>query len=82
MPEGVAANAVALYPNPSNGLVQLTSAEAATVQVFSATGQLVKEVRVQPHTSTQLELGSANGIYLVRVPSASGVVVKRLEILR
>jgi len=62
---------IALSPNPTTGMVQLTIAEGEvakgmTARVYSATGQLVREdIGIVAH-STSIDLSAVpNGIYLI-----------------
>lgn len=68
-------NTILLYPNPSNGLVTISSGEVNmnSVKVFNAVGQLVYEVS-DLHDSKQIvDLGNmSKGVYTVRVMTEAG----------
>ncbi|QJX47908.1 S8 family serine peptidase [Hymenobacter taeanensis] len=75
---------IQLYPNPSNGRVQLvlpSSLGSARVQVISALGQVVLSQSVTSGASTLLNLTQqAAGIYVVQVATAAGVFSQRLAV--
>lgn len=76
--------AINVFPNPSNGLlnVALNEAEgAATVQVFNAAGELVKNSQTTGGNVVALDLTRVpNGIYLVKVTTEKGSVVRKVTI--
>ena len=60
-----------LYPNPANGVVRIKGVLAAEVQVYNALGQLVKTVR----GTNEIDVGGlAEGVYLLRITDAEGIV--------
>jgi hypothetical protein len=69
---------IQLYPNPSNGMVYLTSnsTEDFQIQVVSLSGQVVKE-QTMLGTSTSLDLNHlSDGVYMVYAISSTGTVVQ------
>lgn len=76
-----------LFPNPARGTATLLLSPAlrgpaATVRLYNALGQAVRAVPV-PAGAAQAVLdlqGLAPGGYLLRLPTAAGVVVKRLDV--
>jgi hypothetical protein len=69
---------IQLYPNPSNGMVYLTSnsTEEFQIQVVSVSGQVVKE-QTMLGTLTSLDLNHlSDGVYMVYAISSSGTVVQ------
>ena len=62
---------VELYPNPANGVVRIEGVLAAEVQVYNALGQMVKTVR----GTNEVDLsGLVEGVYLLRIRDADGIV--------
>ena len=55
--------AVAVYPNPSNGMANILTDGLQAVEVYDLTGRLVKAFQVDGQTTFQLE----DGIYFVKV---------------
>jgi hypothetical protein len=62
---------ISVYPNPAMEIVTINGVEAAEVQVYNALGQLVKTVRDTNEISVA---GLAEGVYLVRIVDADGIV--------
>jgi len=62
-------DAVALYPNPSTGLVYVKNAREDTVQVYNLLGQVVYETKLQGSQETQeLDLSYLKaGLYEVKI---------------
>ena len=73
--ETVDADAVAVYPNPTDGIVNVSAdGEVIRVEAYSAAGSLVAKV-----AGTTLDLtGCPAGIYMVRVTTAEGTTVHRV----
>ena len=64
-----------VYPNPGNGQFTIGGInQKSVIQVFTATGQLIRNVVVQSETETmQFNLDNeANGLYLIRIENAEG----------
>ena len=79
------AQAVEVYPNPSQGLYTLRIAGItgdAVAKVYSMTGQLVQQIAVAEGTQQiPLNLNDvAEGIYLLRFESAS--FVKEVKVIK
>lgn len=75
------AHAVTLYPNPSNGIVNIKLAEQskAKINVYTQMGQLVYSDDIQG-ASSQLKLGLSNGIYLLEITFHNTHISHRLII--
>ncbi len=74
-----------LYPNPSTGSFNIALTESfgkdVTVQLISATGAVVKTMRSANNGLVVVDAADlANGVYSVRVSSASKVVVRPVQI--
>lgn len=69
---------VRLYPNPGKGLLNLNVPVRAEVDIFTANGQLVKQMKVAAG-ETVLSLNTA-GVYFVRVRANGKQSVKRLVV--
>lgn len=68
---------IAIQPNPSGGLVQISFPENASGQcrIFSTTGQLMSEVDVQSSISVQVN-NWPSGLYLVEFLNKQGKMVR------
>ncbi|MBK6542670.1 MAG: T9SS type A sorting domain-containing protein [Flavobacteriales bacterium] len=74
-----------LYPNPTNGVVNLIWADAstmATVDLLDATGRLVRQQRQMLHQGTNVLIGAdaalLPGAYMVRVTTRSASTEQRV----
>jgi len=73
---------VALFPNPTNGNVTIQAAGMSHVTVVSVLGQVVYESDVDADELT-INMGQFNaGLYMVRINTANGVVVKRVTVMQ
>jgi hypothetical protein len=73
-------NNVVVYPNPTNGLVQIQNSECImhNVEVYDAYGKLLNVVNVNANAATIDLSDYAEGIYFVKVATDRGVVTKRV----
>ena len=73
-------NTVTVYPNPTNGVVQIENGEwrMENVEVYDAYGKLLFTVEVNGNAAALDLTGYAKGIYFVKVTTDNGVVTKRV----
>ncbi len=71
---------VQLFPNPTTGACTLCSNAAAIdrVELYDATGRLLRTTRANGHTVTLDLSDCASGVYHVRIFSEKGVVTERV----
>ncbi len=80
--------AIAMYPNPTTGLVTLDirgakANEAMQVQVTNLLGQTVHTANVRDNFSNQLNLsGLANGMYLLRIENGREYTIRQLAVTK
>ncbi|QHL87699.1 T9SS type A sorting domain-containing protein [Nibribacter ruber] len=80
--------AVQVAPNPTSGVVQITSPEVAitAVQVLDALGKEIQTIQVSRTAkgqALQVNLGGlSNGVYLLRLTSEKGVTVRRVVLAK
>lgn len=87
--EEVGADALRLYPNPSNGIIHIAGLDAPsglmTVEVMDALGRTVRALAV-PFTGggqATMDLGDLeNGNYIVRMSSPRWVSTRQLQVAR
>jgi len=73
---------VALYPNPTKGNVTIEANGMSRITVVSVLGQVVYDTEVNADNVT-LNMSQFNaGMYMVRVYTESGVVVKRVTVMQ
>ncbi|HEX7413210.1 MAG TPA: T9SS type A sorting domain-containing protein, partial [Bacteroidia bacterium] len=74
---------VTVYPNPNNGnfIVETSTTEAQTVQLFDLNGSLVLSQNINSKASIDAS-NLQNGVYYISIHSKEGVVNKKLIIVR
>ena len=73
---------VKIYPNPSNGLVNIETEGLQRLTVTNAMGQVVYDNEVSGE-KVQIEMSQFGvGTYLIRIYTESGILVKRINIMR
>lgn len=73
-------NVLAIYPNPTTGMVYLSLKGKSNISIFTTTGILVRSGR--DFTSGWLDLsGNPKGIYLLRIESPSAPVIQKKIVL-
>ena len=73
---------VAVYPNPTNGLVKIEAESIKHVSISNMLGQVVFNGKVGCDAFEYDFSGQKAGIYFVRIETASGVVVKKVSVTR
>jgi len=75
----VATSEINIYPNPTTGLLNVTNAKDATINVYNTVGALVKTVS---NTNTVDLSDVQNGTYIVKVITNNNVVVKNIVLAK
>lgn len=73
---------VAVYPNPTNGLVKIEAESIKHVSISNMLGQVVFNGKVDGGVFEYDFSGQKAGIYLVRIETTSGVAVKKVSVTR
>jgi hypothetical protein len=86
--EKLADNAIAVYPNPTKGIINLEVVSAdyknASVEVYNVVGESVfsSPVILNRQNIFRIDItGNANGIYLVKFTTDKGSITKRISIM-
>lgn len=71
-------NAVNIYPNPTNGTIQLNweNNVMGTIDIFAADGRLVLTETMEETTGKSLKLVAEPGVYTLRVRTQNGEIVE------
>ena len=73
---------VEMYPNPSNGIVNFTNVENATIEVYNMMGQVVASVN-NADANASIDLSNvANGNYVVRIVKDGAIATSKLNIVK
>ncbi|MFA9214525.1 MAG: T9SS type A sorting domain-containing protein [Candidatus Methylacidiphilales bacterium] len=82
-------NILAIYPNPSNGIIKVKLFEATNadvnVKVYNSVGALAKTITLtnKDLTEKQLDLTNfANGVYLVQVETEGKVYTHKISVVK
>ena len=71
-----------IYPNPTNGIITIEAEDMKRITVCNMLGQIVVDEEVEG-SETHLNMGHlAPGSYLVRIHTASGIALKRVNVIR
>ncbi|MBR4391700.1 MAG: thiol protease/hemagglutinin PrtT [Bacteroidales bacterium] len=72
---------VQVYPNPTSGLLHVCGNGTMHITVTNLLGQKIMEVNAEGNTTLDLN-GNGSGIYLVRIESANGVKVNKINLMQ
>jgi hypothetical protein len=72
-------NSVSIYPNPTNGILNVTSISDATIQLFDVTGkEILLETTVNASKTVQVNVSDfSNGVYFVKIYNNDFVSIKK-----
>ncbi|HEY1039010.1 MAG TPA: M6 family metalloprotease domain-containing protein [Bacteroidia bacterium] len=76
---------IGVYPNPSNGILNISFAEAknAVVSVYDVTGREVMAQSVKDQKETTLDFNDkSNGVYLLKISVGSEMVMRKFVLNR
>ena len=77
--EEVITNNVRLYPNPTNGILNVEGEGAMTISVMNMLGQKVLKTTANGNTTIDLS-GFDSGIYLVRIETENGMKIEKVNV--
>lgn len=80
--ENIISDNIILYPNPSNGLVTITNAEGASIEVINVMGQVIASFDANSSLTTFDATNLSNGNYVVRIVKDNNTTVKTLNIIK
>ncbi len=78
----IPAHVLSVYPNPTNGLVNILYNKKAQVSVYSIDGTMIKVKSTNAGTSEVNLSELPEGSYLLKITSEEGVSVKRISLLK
>ena len=72
---------IRLYPNPTNGILNIESNGEMTISVMNILGQKVLETTATDNATVDLS-GFESGIYMVRIETANGTMTEKVNVRR
>lgn len=75
-------NGMMIYPNPTNGKLNIKAETMTHVSVFNTLGQVVYERETDNDNETIDMSRFESGIYMVRIVTENGIAVKRITVSR
>ncbi len=77
------ANAISVYPNPSNNIVNVvSSADIQRVTMMNYVGQIVFDQKVVEDNDLQIGVAGFDvGVYIVKVETSIGIYVKKITVV-
>ena len=75
----VSENNVSLYPNPTDGIVNIESTGTMTISVMNMLGQKVIETTATDNANIDLS-GFESGIYMVRIETENGIKTEKINV--
>ena len=79
--EEIITSNVRLYPNPTNGVLNIEGEGIMTISVMNVLGQKVLETTAIGNTTIDLS-GFDSGIYMVRIETANGTMTEKVSVKR
>jgi len=73
------ANNVRLYPNPTNGILNIEGEGDMTISVMNVLGQKILETTANDNTTIDLS-GFESGIYMVRIETENGIKTEKVNL--
>ncbi len=72
---------IKIYPNPSHGLIKITNAENAKIELYSITGNMIQATQSKDQ-HTQIDISSLKtGTYIVKVIKHNKVFTSKINVL-
>ena len=69
-----------LYPNPTDGIVNIEGEGIQSIEIINAIGQTVRTYSVCPDNATIDLNGLSQGIYMIKVETANGTKVEKINL--
>ncbi len=77
----VSINDVRLYPNPTNGILNIEGGSEMTISVMNMLGQIILETTASGNATIDLS-GFESGIYMVRIKTDDGTMTEKVNVRR
>ena len=77
--ETIASSDLRLYPNPTDGIVNIESEGAMTISVMNVLGQKILEMNAIGNATINLN-GCESGIYVIKVETTNGTKIEKVNL--
>lgn len=77
----VSANNVNLYPNPTNGILNIEGEGEMSISVMNMLGQKVMEIEATDKATIDLN-GCESGIYMIQVETENGTATEKINVIK
>jgi hypothetical protein len=77
----VSASNFCLYPNPTDGILNIEGEGQMTISVINMLGQKILEMNATDNVTIDLS-GNESGIYMVRIETANGTMTEKVSVRR
>jgi len=75
-------NGLIIYPNPTNGILNIENAENSKIAIYNLLGELVISKKCNSAFSTINVSGLADGTYIIKVVSEKNIVTKKICVIK
>ena len=75
-------NLIKVYPNPTNGVLHIDNVNGATIEVYNMVGNMVDLINNANEFNTVDLSNYAEGTYLVKVYTETGVSIKKVNLIK
>ena len=76
-----AVNTANIYPNPTDGILNVGGNGSMTISVMNVLGQKILEMSATDNATVDLS-GFGGGIYMIRIETANGTMTKKVSVKR
>ncbi len=73
---------IRIYPNPTNGMVNITNANNSTINVYNMIGEVVATVNATDNFNTIDLSNLSQGSYIVKVVAGDNVITKKINLMK
>ena len=73
---------VSIYPNPTNGILNIKNAENSNIAIYNLLGELLISKKCNSAFSTINVSGLAEGTYIVKVVSEKNITTKKISVIK
>lgn len=72
------ANAISIYPNPTNGIFSIEADKIKSIEITSITGEVIEHLVVNKNITTIDLTSFSSGIYFAKIVTDKGSAIKKI----